>query len=69
LTFTPGVTEQHFTILISDDKLVEQDENLRLVLSHGVAANIIIHLDAPVALTIADNDHRMYVPLIVIGNA
>jgi hypothetical protein len=69
LIFTPGVTEQHFTISISDDKLVEQDENLRLVLSHGVAANIIIHLNAPVALTIVDNDHRMYVPLIVIGNA
>ena len=68
LTFTPGVTDQHFTISISDDKLVEHDENLRLILSHGVAPNIIVHLDALMTFTIVDNDYRSYVPLIVIGN-
>jgi hypothetical protein len=65
LTFTPGIIVQSFQISIIDDDLVEFDEQARLVLSHAVAPNIILHVAPPATLTIVNNDHRVYLPNIL----
>jgi uncharacterized repeat protein (TIGR01451 family) len=66
LTFTPGITEQTFTVLIIDDGLDEADETLALSLSNpGNAALGAVYL---ATLTIVDDDgvdSFIYLPLVL----
>jgi hypothetical protein len=55
LTFTPGITELTFTVLITDDGSIEGNETLTLTLSNAISATLG-SANNPAALTIVDND-------------
>ncbi len=60
LTFSPGVTSQTFTVPITDDTEIEEDETVNLVLSNP--ANTLLGSPSSAVLTIVDGD----VPLVGI---
>ncbi len=62
LTFTPGLTLTTFSIPITSDALAEPDETVNLTLSGPSLASLGVPNVA--VLTIADGEHRVYLPLI-----
>jgi hypothetical protein len=65
LTFTPGLTLTTFSIPITSDALAEPDETVNLTLSGPSLASLGVANIA--VLTIADGEHRVYLPLIQRG--
>jgi hypothetical protein len=63
LTFTPGVTSQTFNVPIINDTLKEPNETVNLTLSNAV--NATLGLPNPATLTIVDNDHVLYLPVVL----
>jgi uncharacterized protein (TIGR03118 family) len=57
LTFAPGETSKTFRVLIVDDKFVEGDETLDLMLSNPTGAGVGLGSPNTAQITILDNDN------------
>ncbi len=62
LTLAPGATRVSFTVPITDDIFEEPNETVTLALS--VPNNATLGTPHSATLTILDDDHRLYLPLI-----